>query len=429
MSDQGDRWDRASAAALDASDPLAQLRSRFVITDPDLIYLDGNSLGRLPVVAAERLHRAVADQWGHDLVRAWPGWIDEPTRVGDVLAAGVLGALPGEVLIADSTTVNLFKLAAAAAALAVENDPARRVLLTTAANFPTDRYVLAGLARFTGLEVRLLDLDPESDPVPQLAAALSPDSALLCLSHVDYASGERFDIEAITRLARERGVRVLWDLSHSAGAIPIELEACGAELAVGCTYKYLNAGPGAPAYLYVRRSLQSQLRSPIWGWFAQEDQFGMAERYDPASGIRRFAAGTPPILGLPLVETGAELIAEAGIERLAEKSRSLTTMIIDLADAWLTPLDFRLETPRDPARRAGHVSLAHPAALQICRALIENANVVPDYRASRGGGTIRLGPAPLYTRHVDIWDAMDRLRRLVQAGEHLTFSASADRVT
>ena len=421
---------RSAALSLDEADPLAGFRSRFVITEPDLIYLDGNSLGRLPVGSAERLQSVVATGWGERLVRAWPDWIDEPGRVGDILAGDVLGAQPGEVLVGDSTTVNLYKLAAAATELATAADPARRVLLTTASNFPTDRYVLAGLARMTGLEVRLLDLEADSDGLPEIAAALGPDVALLCLSHVDYASGARYDLGSITALARAHGVRVLWDLSHSAGAVPIELEASGAELAVGCTYKYLNAGPGAPAYLYVRGGLQPELRSPIWGWFAQEDQFGMGEKYEPAAGIRRFAAGTPPILALPLVEAGARLIGEAGIEALASKSATLTTLMIDLADEWLAPLGFTLETPRDPARRGGHVSLAHPEARRICRALIELADVVPDYREGRdGAGTIRMGPAPLYTRYVDIWDAMARLRDLVASGEHLEVSAEAGRVT
>jgi kynureninase len=223
---------------------------------------------------------------------------------------------------------------------------------------------------------------------------------------------------------------VLWDLSHSAGAVPIELAAAGAELAVGCTYKYLNAGPGAPAYLYVSRALQLRLRSPIWGWFGQADQFGMAPDYEPADGILRFATGTPPILGLPLVATGAELIGEAGIHTLAAKSVALTELIIELSDAWLHPLGFRVATPRDPARRAGHISLAHEQARQICRALIETADVIPDFRAGAdGAGTLRLGPAPLYTRYGDVWEAMSRLRDLVAAGDHLAFSAQAGRVT
>jgi kynureninase len=264
----------------------------------------------------------------------------------------------------------------------------------------------------------------------ELDSALGADTALVCLSHVEYVSGERHDLAGVTELARSRGVRVLWDLSHSAGSVPINLAQSQAELAVGCTYKYLNAGPGAPAYLYVRSDLQPLLETPIRGWFGQADQFAMQREYAAAAGIRRFGAGTPPILGLPLVEIGANLIAEAGIDRLAAKSVRLTTDMIELADAWLAPLGFRVCTPRDPARRGAHVSLAHPAAWQISQALIESAGVVPDYRAGPdGGGSIRLGPAPLYTRHVDVWDAMARLRDLVAAGEHAKFSSAPGRVT
>jgi kynureninase len=419
-----DVLEKSDIDALDAADPLARFRDRFVIADPHVIYLDGNSLGRLPLASRERLHRAVDDEWATELVRGWSRWIDEPTRVGDVLARVVLGAEPGEVLIGDSTTVNLFKLAHAAAVLAREQDPARCVLVTTADNFPTDRYVLEGLAGQLGMQLRVVAT------MDDVQAALGPDTALLCVSHVDYASGERYDLAGITAMARRRGVRVLWDLSHSAGAVPIELTAAGAELAVGCTYKYLNAGPGAPAYLYVSRALQPLLRSPIWGWFSQADQFGMAAGYQPAAGIGRFAAGTPPILGLALVDVGAQLIAEAGIAALAAKSVALTELIIDLSDAWLTPLGFRVVTPRDPSRRGAHVSVAHERARQICRALIETADVVPDFRsAADGTGTIRLGPAALYTRYGEVWEAMARLRKLVAAGDHLGFSADAARVS
>ena len=414
----------ADIEALDAADPLARFRERFAIPDPNVIYLDGNSLGRLPVASRERLIQAVDQEWGTELVRGWSHWIDEPTRVGDLLAHDVLGAQPGEVLVGDSTTVNLFKLAHAAAVLAREQDPARRVLLTTADNFPTDRYVLQGLAGQLGMKLRLVAA------MDHVEAALGPDTALLCVSHVEYASGERYDLAGITAMARSHGVRVLWDLSHSAGAVPTELSASGAELAVGCTYKYLNAGPGAPAYLYARRDLQPVLQSPIWGWFGRADQFGMAAGYEPAAGIGRFAAGTPPILGLPLVETGVALIGDAGIEALAAKSVALTALIIELSDEWLTPLGFRVVTPRDPSRRGAHVSLAHDHALQICRALIESADVIPDFRAAAdGSGTLRLGPAPLYTRFGEVWQAMARLRDLVAEGDHLAFSADTGRVT
>ncbi len=420
--------DRAEVEALDAADPLAKFRKRFVAAEPDVIYLDGNSLGRLPLRSRDALSRVVEREWGVELVRGWSRWVDEPTRVGDVLARDVLGAEPGEVLVGDSTTVNLYKLAFAAATLARAQDAARTVLVTTADNFPTDRYVFEGLADQLGMHLRLVSAREGLETT--LDAVLGPDTALLCLSHVEYASGERYDLAGITALARSRGIRVLWDLSHSAGAVPIRLQEAGAELAVSCTYKYLNAGPGAPAYLYVRRDVQPLLRSPVWGWFGQADQFAMAPGYEPAPGIMRFAAGTPPILGLPLVRVGAELIGEAGIDALAAKSAALTQLMIELTDAWLTPLGFRVVTPRDPMRRGGHVSLAHERARQICRALIESAGVIPDFRAGPdGAGTVRLGPAPLYTGYADVWEALARLRDLVAGGDYRHFSADTGRIT
>jgi len=397
--------ERAHAEALDAADPLASFRDRFVIGDPQLIYVDGNSLGRLPRATSDQLARRV-EEWGSRLVTAWHEWIDLPLQVGDALAP-IVGARPGEVLVADSTTVNLYKLAAAA----LELRPG--AIVGRADDFPTDRYVLQGLAEHYGRELRLVD---------DVAAALEPPVALVCLSHVDYRTGTLVDIASLN----EADALVLWDLSHSAGAVPVELEAAGADLAVGCTYKYLNAGPGSPAFLFVRRELQPLLTSPIWGWFGQRDQFAMGPRYDPVDGIGRFQAGTPSILGLAAVEVGVEAIAEAGIGRLREKSVALTELVVALHDAWLEPLGFELGTPREPARRGAHVSLRHPDAWRICRALIERAQVIPDFR---GPDNVRIGLPPLYTRFVDAWDAIDRLRRLVESEVHLEFDRAMARVT
>jgi kynureninase len=350
------------------------------------------------------------EEWGERLVTAWPDWIDLPLEVGDLLAP-IVGARPGEVLVADSTTVNLYKLAHAAL------DVREGAIVARADDFPTDRYVLQGLARARGRELRLVD---------DVAGALEPPVALVCRSHVDYRSGRLEDLPAVTEAVRDAGALVLWDLSHSAGAVPVELNAGGADLAVGCTYKYLNAGPGSPAFLYVRRELHSELRSPIWGWFGQREQFLMGPEYDPVEGIGRFLAGTPSILGLVAVEEGARLIAEAGVERLREKSRALTQLVVDLHDAWLAPVGFELGTPRDPARRGAHISLRHLDAWRICRALIERADVIPDFRQP---DSIRYGLPPIYTRFVDAWDAVDRLRRLVEDEVHLEVEAGAGRVT
>ncbi len=413
--------ERAEAERLDAADPLAPFRVRFVFEDDDRIYLDGNSLGRLPVAAAERIPALVED-WGSRLVRAWHDWIELPARVGDLLAEGVLGGLPGEVLCCDSTTVNLYKLAGAA--LATRSG----ALVTDRNNFPTDRYVLEGLAAQTGSELVLIDADPVDGPGSEdvaRACARRP-VALVCLSHVAYRSGALADIEAITEVVQAAGALALWDVSHSAGAVPVELEQCGVDLAVGCTYKYLNAGPGAPAFLYVRRKHQEALWSPIWGWFGQRDQFVMGPAYDPAPGIERFLAGTPPVVGLVAVEEGARLVAEAGIDAIRRKAVALTELAVRLHDAWLAPLGFDLGTPRASERRGAHVALRHEHGWPICRALIEVGRVVPDFRRP---DSIRLGFPPLYTRFVDVWDAFDRLRRLVESGSYREIEADPARVT
>lgn len=413
--------DRGGAIALDAADPLAPFRDRFVLGDESRLYLDGNSLGRLPVATRDRL-RAAVEEWGDRLVTGWHDWIDLPRRAGDRLARDVLGAGEGEVLVADSTTVNLHKLCGAIAAI---RDGA---FVVPADEFPTDRYALQALAEQRGRELRLLETDPVEGPTPadvERALAMG-DVALLVLSHVNYRSGALADLPAISELARRQGVAVVWDLCHSAGVVPVDLRAHGVELAVGCTYKYLNAGPGAPGFLYVARELQPLLHSPVAGWFGQRDQFAMGHPHVPADGIDRFLAGTPPVLLLAAVDESVALAAEAGIDRAREKSIALTELIVDLHDAWLEPLGFSLGTPRDPERRGSHVSLRHPDAWRICRALIERANVIPDFR---GPDSIRLGVPPLSTRFVDVWDALDRLRALVEAGEHELVGDERARVT
>jgi kynureninase len=398
---------RDEAVALDEADPLRSFRDRFVANDPDLIYLDGNSLGRLPLATSDRLAAVVA-QWGEQLVSGWHDWIDVPARVGDLLAEHVLGARPGEVIAGDSTTVNLYKLCSAVL------ETREGAIVTDRGNFPTDRYVLEGLAARSGRELRMVDT-PEQ--------AVDQPAALVVLSHVGYRSGAIADMAGLTAAT---DADVVWDLSHSAGAIPVDLRGSGVELAVGCTYKYLNGGPGAPAYLYVATERLATLRSPIWGWFGQRDQFAMERDYDPVDGIGRFQAGTPPILALAAVEEGVKLTAEAGIAAIRTKSTSLTELIVALHDEWLAPLGFSLGSPRDPEIRGSHVAVRHPDAWPINVALIERARVVPDFR---GPDAIRLGVAPLYTSHADVYDALDRLRGLVERGEHRLVDAAPGRVT
>src|SRR5215212_8809110 len=313
----------ADPAALDAADPLAGFRDRFVIPDSDLIYLDGNSLGRPPRAAIERLAHVASVEWAGELIRGWEHWLDAPGRIGDLLGTSLLGARPEEVAICDSTTIDFYRLAAAA----LDARPDRRVIVTDRANFPTDRYVLEGLARDRHRTIAWIDPDPIDGPtVDDVAEALSRhdgDIALLTLTHVNYRSAAIADLPAITALAHDAGALVLWDLSHSAGSVPVELGEHEVDLAVGCTYKYLNGGPGAPAFLYVRADLQAELRQPIWGWFGQRDQFAMSAGYDPVETIDRFTVGTPPVLGGYAVLEGVAITAAAGIDAIAAKGAAL----------------------------------------------------------------------------------------------------------
>ena len=397
--------ERERAERLDADDPLAGFRERFVIEDPELIYLDGNSLGRLPRATRERTNELL-DQWGGELVRAWDEWIELPERVGDLLGEAVLGAKPGETLVSDSTTINLFKLAGA---LLAEN-PGQ--IVGDAGDFPTNRYVLDGLVE---LYERPLRLTREG-----LGDVLTSgeEIALVCLSHVDYRTGELLDTELVEALSP---APVIWDLSHSAGIA----RATGIRYAVGATYKYLNGGPGAPGFLYVREDSLWPHVSPIKGWFGHRHQFEMGDDYEPARGIRRFLTGTPNVPALVAIEEGVKVVAEAGIDRLRAKAEALTSYAVELHDAWLASLGFELWSPRDPARRGAHISIRHEHAWPICRALIERAKVVPDFREP---DLIRLGFAPLYTRFADVHDALERLRELVERGDYDS-TAPRSRVT
>jgi kynureninase len=414
--------DRIYAEQLDAADPLARFRDRFARPDESLIYLDGNSLGPLPLATAARVAEVISSEWGAGLVRSWQHWVGLPREVGDLIGEHLTGAAPGQVLVSDSTTVNLFKLVNAA----LDAQPGRTVLVTDDDNFPTDRYVLAGVAAQRGCELRMIhtDLDAGLD-TQTLLAALGPDVALVSLSHVAYRSGALADMEQVTGLVHEAGALMLWDLCHSVGAVPVRLDASEADLAIGCTYKYLNAGPGAPAFLYVRAGLAGRLRQPIWGWFGQQDQFAMGPAYDPVPGIERFATGTPQIVGTVAVAEGTKLLAEAGIDRLREKGVALTSYLIHLADEWLAPHGFRLASPRADARRGSHVTLYHRDAWQISQALIA-AGVIGDFRTP---DRLRLGPVPITTRFTDVWDALDRLRRLAADKSYLALPAIPARVT
>jgi kynureninase len=396
---------RAYAEKLDSGDPIAPFRDRFEFTDPQLVYLNGNSLGALPKATAERIGRIVREEWGAALARSWEHWPALPRSAGDAVGA-LIGAAPGQVVVSDSTTVNLYKLACAA----LGAFPGRNVIVTDDDNFPTDRYVLEGVAAQHGCELRMIATDINEGITAQaVREAVDSRTALVSLSHVAYRSGAIADMTEITRIAHDSGALTLWDLCHSAGSVDVGLDAAGADLAVGCSYKYLDAGPGSPAFLYVARALQDRLRQPVWGWFGQRDQFAMGPGYDPSPGIGHFLTGTPQVIGVAAVEEGARLLAEAGIGRIRAKGTALTSYLISLADAWLAPLGVSLASPRDPARRGSHVTLRHPQAQRIVADLAK-ANVITDYRTP---DRFRYGLAALTTRFTDVWDALDRTRAII----------------
>ena len=397
--------DRAYAGKLDVADPLAGYRERFLLEDPALIYLNGNSLGALPLATLRRMETVFREEWGAALARSGP--LGGPAGPAGDVVGELTGAAPGQVIVTDNTTVNLYKLAAAA----LDARPGRHVIITDHDNFPSDRYVMAGLAAQRGAELRMLATDINEGAHPDLVrAAVDEDTALVSLSHVAYRSGALADMAAITAIAHQAGALMLWDLCHSVGAVPVDLDGCDVDLAVGCTYKYLNAGPGAPAFAYVSARLREVLRQPIWGWFSQRDQFGLGPGYDPAPGMAKFMTGTPSIPGTAAVEEGARLLLEAGLEPMRAKSIRLTAYLIELADAWLVPLGCTIATPREASRRGGHVSFCHPEAERIV-ARLAAGGVITDYRTP---DRFRLGLSPLTTRFTDVWDAADAARALIE---------------
>lgn len=410
-----DASSRTYAESLDAADPLAPFRARFAIPDESVVYLDGNSLGRQPAATAGRIAEVVEQEWGDRLIRSWSeGWMDRPFEVGDRLGAALLGAAPGETVVCDNTTVNLYKVLGAA----MDLRPGRTTVVAHRGEFPTDRYVAQEVARSRGGSVKWLGpLDPAApwptSPVTasDVAAAVHDDVAVVLLSVVDYRSAALADVAAITAAVHDEGALVVWDCSHAGGSVPLDLPGTGADFAVGCSYKFLNGGPGAPAWIWAAGRHHDAMRNPVPGWMGHADVFAMTGDYSPAPGIRRFMTGTPSAIALAAVDAGVELLEEAGMDAVRAKSTALTSYCIDLADAWLAEHGVVVATPRDPAQRGAHVTLRHPDALALTQALTDQG-VIPDFRHPDG---IRVGLAPLTTRFTDVHDGMASLRTLLAA--------------
>jgi kynureninase len=399
---------REAAERLDAADPLRAFRDRFAIDGADPVaYLDGNSLGRPPKATVERLRRVLDEEWAGWLIRGWSKtWTDLPTTVGDRLGEVVLGAAAGQTVVADSTSVNLFKVLHAACSLR----PDRTEIVIDDANFPTDRYLVTAVAEQRGLTVRWLTLEPlEYLSADRLASVVGPATAAVVLSQVDYRTGALADIDELTRLIHDVGAVVVWDLCHSAGVVPIELDAARADFAVGCTYKYLNAGPGAPAFLYVAAPHLPEARQPIEGWFGAEDVYAMGPAYVPGSEARRMLSGTPNILGLVAIDEGVRLVDEAGLDAIRAKGIALTDLVTELADAWLAPVGADVVSPRDATRRGSHVAVRHPDARAVSEHLTKTG-VITDFR---NPDLIRLGLSPLTTSYVEAWTGLDALRGII----------------
>jgi kynureninase len=426
---------RSYAQSLDANDPLAAFKAEFFITDPDLCYLDGNSLGRLPKKTIEQVNHFLTQEWGTELVDGWSHWIDQAQPAGDLLARSALGAGPGQTLVCDTTSVNFYQLCLAA----ITARPGRKTIIIDSANFPTDRYILEGIAKAHSMNLVTLDTDGMGGPgavsinsvdelvtPDELEKHLSEDVALITLQAINYRSGARQPMKQINALAKKYGALVVWDCSHAVGSIELEFEKNDVQLAVGCTYKYGNSGPGSPAWLFVSKEIQTQLRVPIQGWFAQEKQFEMGPFFEPANTIRRYQIASPSIIGIRGVEVAFEMITRAGIDKIAAKAAIGTDLMIALHDAWLKPLGFELGTPRDSGMRGGHIIIKHQDAKLIAFALRKLSNVIPDYREP---GSIRLAISPLATSYEEVYEGFARLRELVSSEQYKSVSMDGNRVT
>ncbi len=417
------------AKHLDETDELIKFRKRFMIADENTIYLDGNSLGRLPHSTNKLISEVAEKQWGTNLIESWnKTWYNKPEELGNKIAR-IIGASNGEVIVTDSTSVNLYKLVHAA----LKIQKGKKKIVSDVFNFPTDLYILQGIIRNYGNKHQLVLAKPKDDisiDLEDLKSKIDENTALVVLSMVAFKSSFFYNAAEITNWAHKKGAMVLWDLSHAAGALPVELNKINADLAVGCTYKYLNGGPGSPAYLYVRKDLQEKLYSPIQGWFGEEKPFEFDLNYQPAKGIHRFLAGTPPVISLMAVEPGLDLILEAGIKNIREKSILQTEYFKSLVNEILIEHHFELGSPANFKNRGSHFSIKHPEAFRICQALIHPKSslikIIPDFREP---DNIRFGFAPLYTTFFEIWQTVQRLKEIVESKEFEQYSFSKNGVT
>ena len=424
---------REEVLQLDAADSLAHFRDRFVIQDPNVCYLDGNSLGRLPKKTLETINDFLLNGWGTKVVDGWAEWIDKAQSTGDLIGRAALGAAAGQVLAMDTTSVNFYRIIRAA----LSARPDRKTIITDEANFPTDRYILQGIAEELNLNLVVIPNDLTEHKVGEqfsnelvtaeiLKPYLNEDVAVVTLSVVAYRSGALHDLKVLTDLVRSHGGLMVWDASHAVGAVDLQFDNDGVDLAVGCTYKYGNSGPGAPAWLYVRKEMQSKIEMPIQGWFAQRNQFLMGSKFDQIDGMRGFQIASPSIIGLLCIDEGFSMIAEAGIANINAKAATGTNLMIDLYEQWLVDLGYELVTPRNPNQRGGHISLYHPEAAKIARGLRDEMNVIPDYRVPN---CIRLAISPLATTYQEVFDGFERIRDYTKSGKYREIDLSHVKVS
>ena len=424
---------RQDALDLDAKDPLACYRERFVFTDLEVCYLDGNSLGRLPKSTVETINKFLIEGWGTKIVDGWAEWIDKAETTGDLIGRAALGAAAGQTLAMDTTSVNFYRLVRAA----ITARPGRKTIITDEANFPTDRYIMQGIADELGLNLVVIPNELMEHQVgssfsdelvtPEiLQPYLTDDVALVTLSVVAYRSGALHNIKELTDLVRACGALMVWDASHAVGAVDMQFDRDCVDLAVGCTYKYGNSGPGSPAWLYVSKRIQTELLMPIQGWFAQRNQFLMGSKFEQTEGMRGFQIASPSIIGLLCIDEGFGMIEEASISAINAKASKGTDMMIELFDQWLVPLGYDLITPRDSKLRGGHITIYHPDAAQIARGLRDDMKVIPDYRAPN---SIRVAISPLATSYVEVFDGFERIRDYTQSGKYQDLDLSNVKVS